>query len=102
MSLFARIRSEGPDKIIVHRWGSSLRQWAAGQLTRQNIIDGFALVGSDITELDALRATYDALPTNNTANIIIKSQWINRMEDVFILIETGDYTEAKAKSALGF
>lgn len=102
MSLFARIAPGASNKISVHRFGASLRQWAAGQLTRQQVIDGFALTGSDITELDALRATYDAMATGNANAAFAKAAWLYRMEDVLILIEEGDYTEAKAKTALGF
>jgi hypothetical protein len=94
--------ASGDSKISVHRFGAALRQWAAGELTRQQIIDGFALVGSDVTELDALRATYDALGSGNANAAFAKASWLHRMEDVFILIETGDYNEAKAKNALGF
>jgi hypothetical protein len=102
MSLYARITATNGTKITVHRFGAALRQMAAGQLTRQQVIDAFLLTGTDVTEFDALIATYNALLTNNTANIIIKAQWPDRMEDVFLLCETGDYTEAKAKTALGF
>jgi hypothetical protein len=102
MALFARITAGDATKISVHRFGASLRQMAAGQLTRQQVIDAFALTGSDVTELDALMATYTAMPTNNTANAFAKASWLARMEDVFILVEMGDYTEAKAKTALGF
>lgn len=102
MGLYARLTADGPTKIAVHRFGSALRQWAAGQLTRQQIIDGFQLTGSDITELDALQASYTALPTNNTLATLAKATRLTAMEDVFLLCETGDYTEAKAKSALGF
>jgi hypothetical protein len=102
MGLYARLTASDSTKISVHRFGAALRQWAAGQLTRQQIIDGFQLTGSDITELDALRTSYDGIPTNNTANTFAKAARLNFMEDVFLLCETGDYTEAKAKSALGF
>jgi hypothetical protein len=102
MALFARITAQDATKIHVHRFGAALRQMAAGQLTRQQVIDALSLIGDDVTQFDALIATYTGLPTNNTANIIIKSQWPDRMEDVFLLVETGDYTEAKAKTALGF
>jgi hypothetical protein len=102
VSLHARMRSGDETKISVHRFGASLRQMAAGQLTRQQVIDAFALTGSDVTEFDALMATYTAMPTNNTANTFAKAAWLARMEDVFILVEMGDYTEAKAKTALGF
>lgn len=102
MGLYQRITAQDSTKISVHRFGAALRQMAAGQLTRQQVIDGFSLTGSEVTEFDALIATYTGLPTNNTANILIKAQWPDRMEDVFLLCETGDYLEAKAKSALGF
>jgi hypothetical protein len=102
VGLFARVTAQDTTKIHVHRLGAALRQWAAGQLTRQQIIDAFAFTGSEITELDALRATYDAMPTNNTANTFAKAAWLDRLEDVFLLCEEGDYTEAKAKTALGF
>lgn len=102
MGLFARITAQDTTKIAVHRLGAALRQWAAGQLTRQQVIDAFVFAGSDITELDALRATYDAMGTGNASAAFAKAAWLDRMEDVFILVEMGDYTEAKAKTALGF
>ncbi len=102
MGLYQRVTSEGADKITVHRFGAALRQMAAGQLTRQQIIDGFALAGDDVTQLDALIATYTAMGTGNAANAFAKAYMDTRMEDVFMLCETGDYTEAKAKNALGF
>jgi hypothetical protein len=102
MGLHARIVGTSGAKIQVHRFGAALRQWSAGQLTRQDVIDMFALTGSEVTELDALAATYSGMPTNNTSNTFAKAAWLDRMEDVFLLCETGDYTEAKAKSALGF
>lgn len=102
MGLFARITATDTTKISVHRFGAALRQWAAGQLTRQQVIDGFSLAGSDVTELDALKATYDALGTGNATAAFTKARRLDEMEDVFLLVETGDYTEAKAKSALGF
>ncbi len=102
MALYARMTATDATKINIHRFGASLRQMAAGQLTRQQIIDGFQLTGTDVTELDALVATYTAMGSGNAAAAFAKAAWLYRMEDVFILCETGDYTEAKAKSALGF
>jgi hypothetical protein len=102
MSLFARVTANDNTKISVHRFGSALRQMAAGQLTRQQIIDAFLLVNSDVTEFDALVATYTAMGTGNATAAFNKAAWLYRMEDVFLLCETGDYTEAKAKTALGF
>lgn len=102
MSLFARITAQDATKIRVHRFGAALRQMAASQLTRQQVIDAFALTGSDVIEFDALIATYTAMGTGNAAAAFAKAAWLDRMEDVFLLCETGDYTEAKAKTALGF
>jgi hypothetical protein len=102
MGLYQRITATDATKIGVHRFGAALRQFAAGQLTRQQIIDSFQLAGDDVTNLDALIASYQAINTNNTGNTFLKANRLNAMEDVFLLCETGDYTEAKAKTALGF
>lgn len=102
MGLYQRITATDATKIGVHRFGAALRQMAGGQLTRQQVIDAFQLAGDDVTQLDALIATYQGMPTNNTANAFAKAAWLDRMEDVFLLCETGDYPEAKAKTALGF
>jgi len=102
VALFARLTAQDSTKIAVHRFGAALRQWALGQLTRQQIIDGFQLTGSDITELDALWSAYQSLPSNSTMSTLTKANRLDALEDVFLLCETGDYTEAKAKSALGF
>ena len=102
MSLFARIAPGATSKIGVHRFGAALRQWASAELTRAQVIAAFNLDAGEQTELDALRASYDALGTGNALAAFNKAVRLNEMEDVFLLVETGDYTEAKAKSALGF
>lgn len=102
MSLYGRITASDTTKIGVHRFGAALRQWAAGQLTQQQVIDAFTLDAGEQTELAALVASYNALGTGNANAAFIKARYLNAMEDVFLLCETGDYTEAKAKLALGF
>lgn len=104
MSLFARITATDNTKISVHRFGAALREWAAGApgVTRQNIIDRFSLSAAEQTELDAISAAYVALGTGNAAAAFAKAVYTQRMEDVFLLCETGDYTEAQAKARLGF
>jgi anti-sigma factor ChrR (cupin superfamily) len=102
MSLFSRMAPLGTPKIAVHRFGAALRQFAAGQLTRQQVIDAFVLSTAEIAELDSLVATYQAMGMVTVADAFAKAAWLDRMEDVFILVETGDYTEAKAKAALGY
>lgn len=101
MGLYARIEPNAINKISVHRFGAALREWATAGLTRQQVIDAFALTGSEVTELDALRAAYVALGTSSGSQFA-RAEFMARMEDVFILCETGDYTEAKAKARLGF
>src|SRR5688572_18804548 len=97
MGLYARITAPSrPEKILVHRCGAALRHWAAGPSTRLRS----SAVKSP--ELDALRASYDAMGTGNATAAFNKAIWLYRMEDVFLLCETGDYTESKAKTALGF
>lgn len=102
MSLFARITATDNTKINVHRFGAALRQFAGGQLTRAQVDAAFNLTGTDVTDLDALVNTYNAMGTGNAAAAFAKAAWLDRMEDVFILCETGDYNEAKARTALGF
>ena len=102
MGLYQRITTRDPTKVSVHRLGAALRQWAAGELTRAQIIAAFNFTGTEITELDALRTTYDAIGTGTIVDAFQKAMFLNEMEDVFLLCESGDYTEAKAKSALGF
>jgi len=102
MGLFARITANDSTKIGVHRFGAALREFAAGGLTRNQIVSAFELAGSDVTELDALIATYQAMGTGNAAAAFAKAQYLSKMEDVFLLCETGDYNEAFAKTRLGF
>lgn len=102
MGLYARISAQDATKISVHRFGAALREWATNGLTRADVITAFNLSAAETTELDALAATYAALPTTTTANAISKAAFLDRMEDVFLLVETGDYPESKAKARLGF
>ena len=102
MSLFSRITATNGTKIGVHRLGAALREWASGGVTRAQVISTFSLSAGEQTEIDALKATYDAMSTGNAAAAFTKAAYTQRMEDVFLLCETGDYTEAQAKTRLGF
>lgn len=97
MSLFDRITIPGPTKIAVHELSAALTEWATGGVTRQQVIDEFTLTGDDVTNLDAIQATYSAL-----TDAFLKAEYLVRMLNVFILVEAGVYPEAKAKSRLGF
>lgn len=102
MGLFARLTALDETKILVHRFGAALREWADGGLTRAEVIAMFNLTGDDVTQLDALRATYQAMPSGTTAAVLAKAAFLSRMEDVFELCERGDYDEPKARNRLGF
>jgi len=104
MGLYQRFTAVDATKISVHRFGAALREWAASApgVTRQNIIDRFGLSAAEIVELDAIAATYSALGSGNASQAFAKAVWTQRMEDVLMLCETGDYTEAQAKARLGF
>lgn len=102
MGLYQRITSQDLDRVSVHRLGAALREWSTGGVTRAAIIAALDLAGDDVTQLDALAASYTALPQSNVAQALAKAQFLNRMEDVFLLCESGDYTEAQARNRLGF
>jgi len=102
MGLFARITGATSPKISVHRFGAALREWAGGGIARAQVIAAFDLSGPEIAELDALAATYAALPSSTPADALARASFLSRMEDVFLLCETGDYTESAAKTRLGF
>lgn len=102
MSLYGRITAQDNTKIHVHRFGSALRELASGGVTRAQVISTFALSAAETTELDAIIASYNALGSGNASAAFQKAVYTQRLEDVFILCETGDYTEAQAKSRLGF
>ena len=102
MALFQRITATDSTKILVHRFGAALREWASGGVTRAQVIASFNLSTGETVELDALKATYDALSSGNANGAFTKAAYTQRLEDVFLLCETGDYTEAQAKTRLGF
>lgn len=102
MGLYQRITAQDATKVSVHRLGAGLRELAGGGITRAALISALGLEGNDVTQLDALIATYQALPQSNVAQALLKAAFLGRMEDIFLLCETGDYTEAQARGRLGF
>jgi hypothetical protein len=104
MSLFARITANDSTKIGVHRFGAALREWATGSagFNQASLVAAFGLSSGEETELAAIKSAYDALPSGNATQLANKAAYLNRMEDIFILCETGDLTETQAKNRLGF
>lgn len=86
----------GEDKIHVHTFASAIREWTRGAVTRQQIIDSFALTTEDTSELDAIMAHYNGM------NSGAKTVFVVKLHDVMVLVEDELYTKAKAKAELGF
>lgn len=97
MSLYGRITATDDSKIAVHRLMAAMVEYQRGQLTGPQVKGAFSL---DATESAELQAIIDAL--DGQANLAAKIGYLEAIHSVFILSETGDYTEAKAKSSLGF
>ncbi len=90
-------------KIRVHDFFAANHQRIDGALTRQNVIDLFAMQADDITEYDALAA----LAPNGTAALAVaqKAMFIEKIHSIFILAEgryTGYSTPALVRGKLGF
>ena len=88
---------EASNKIPVHRLSAALGEWAVGNLTRQQVIDGLSLGATEQAEIDAIAAAYNA-----KASAAEKVGYLWQIERCFILVETGNYNKAKAKAVLGF
>ena len=97
MGLYERWTADDDTKIAIHPFGSALSEMARGAATRAEVISVFNLAGDDVTELDAIAATYAALSTDNE-----RTAFIGLLEDVMVLSEAGIYNKATAASRLGF
>lgn len=98
MGLYDRwVGTTEDNKIAVHVFGAGLSELARGAVTKQQLVDAFNLDAAEETELDAIIATYQGL-----GSAVEQYRFIGKLEDVMILSESGFYTEAKAKSELGF
>lgn len=97
MALFTRLSSTGDDRISIHAFNAGVRLWAVGSafVTRTRIIDAFTLVGDEVADLDALAAVYAGKSSQGD-----KSDYLMRIEDADILVETGFYNEAQWKAEL--
>lgn len=104
MGLYQRLTAQDGTKLSAHTFGAVMRLWASGDGTRAQVIEilGVSDDADTIADLDAIAASYSALPSNNTANVIKKAQWPDKLEGVAILCEAGKLTEAQAKGLLGF
>lgn len=99
MGLYERWTNSGEagPKIPVHAFAAALRELTRGSVTKAQLVAAFALTSEDQTELDAIIATYQALPTSNA-----QEKAVVKLHDVMILCESGLYSKPKAKTELGF
>ena len=98
MSLFQRIISGGTGpKISVHRLYAAMVEHLRGELTAAQIKATFNFSPQEGAELQTIVDALNAKPT-----LADKLVYAEAVHAVFLLVEDGDYTEAKAKSSLGF
>ena len=69
--------------------------WAAGKITRTQIIDAFNIIAADEAQLDALKTHYATLSANE------KSAYHGLIEAAGILFESGFLTKAQFKTIIG-
>ncbi len=87
----------GVQKIPHHQFAALLREYARTEATRQNLIDAFTLVGTELTHIDLLLGAIDAQTGNGR---LLKALEI---EDVILLAERGILypTKAAIRTRLG-
>lgn len=90
------------NKIPVHYFFAAAHQRADGPLTRQNVIDMFALGPDDVTEYDSLAAL---APTGSSATALAnRALWVEKMHAVCLLAEgryAGYATPTLVRAKLG-
>jgi hypothetical protein len=85
MALVERIMGLESPKISVHTFCAANDERIEGNMTRQNVIDAFALDAAAITEYDLLALL---APTGtNALQTALKSMFVSRVQSVFILAE---------------
>lgn len=74
---------EGGDKLSVNAFHSMLYEMAAGQVTKQQIVDYFSLDAQEVAELDWLIGRYNAQP-----NATAKEKFVELIRVIFYLAES--------------
>jgi hypothetical protein len=96
MALIDRLaHDDGVESIPNHQFSAAVYFWAKGDITRQNVIDGFNLSATDETQLDQLSTFYTGLSAED------KQEFHSRMEAAGSLLETGRITKAFYRGLLG-
>jgi len=81
MSLLDKLAGDQEPKLPVHQFYAALAEFAAGAVTRQNVVDYFQLDSADEVELDFLIAEYQATdPTR-------QQEFLEFIHRIFMLAE---------------
>jgi hypothetical protein len=82
MSLIDKLAGiDRPNKLAVHTFYAALAEFAAGEVTRAQIVSYFNLSAEDETELDFLIAAYTNAPNNR------KQEFLEFIHRLFMLAE---------------
>ena len=95
--LYDRLTASDSSKIPVHAFSCALREWSRGAITKAQVVSAFSLQATESSNLDSMASTYLAKPNQDA-----KDDYLVKIQDVFILCESGFYTKTKAKTELGF
>ncbi len=101
MAIYERLTSDGavgsPAKLQVHAFCAAHHLYLTGHVNLATFAFRLALDAGDQTEVQAIKATYDALAT-----AAAKAEFAPRVQAVFLLAETGLMSKSEAKTVLGF
>ncbi len=100
MALIDRIARDQPDPrgevgLPGHVFSSAVYFWAKGDITRQNVIDGFNLDATDEIQLDQLQTHYLSLPPND------RRAFLSDFWGATMLLDAGKITKAQFASLMG-
>ena len=105
MALYERMTGASGVRIPIHAFCAATGIYLQSDVPASRLVTEFALEAGDITELDAIKATYDALAT-----AVAKAAYLTRVHNVFLLCgarrndaeKLPRLTKAEAKALLGF
>lgn len=86
----------GFNRISAHNFTGGLFLWAAGDVTRANIVSAFGLDAADEVQLDQMSANYIAESTAAD-----KITYVNKVHHALMLSETGVLNKTQAMTILG-
>ena len=103
MGLFAKFVDQSTDPPgKIHDLGAAIHLVAGGGISSAQAKTNLGLTGDEITEWDALVATYQATGSGNT-KIAEQNRYANMVEAGFLAAKSGYITtEAQLKTLLGF